>query len=94
MMVLARAHSKFDGCLMALTTIRLTPLTFEEFSSMIMEEENRLKVGSSINEAYVTNVKGKDKAKYSSETLDKKKKMMNCFHCGKKGHMSKEWCKK
>ena len=31
---------KFDGFVMTLTTtIRPTPLTFEEFSSMIMEEE-------------------------------------------------------
>jgi len=60
---------------MALTTIKPTPLTFEEFNSMIMEEEIQLKVGSCIDEAYVVNVKGKDKAKYSGETLDKKKKM-------------------
>jgi len=83
---------KFDGCLMALTTIRPTPLTFEEFNSMIMEAEIQLKVGSSTDKAYVTNVKGKDKVKDSNETLDKKKKM-KCFHCGKKGCISKVWCK-
>jgi hypothetical protein len=85
---------KFDGFVTALTTaVRPTPLTFEEFSSMVMEEEMRLKVRSSADEAYAASAKGKGKSKDSGESSDRKKKM-KCFYCGKKGHMAKECRKK
>ena len=85
---------KFDGFVTTLTRIvKPTPLTFEEFSSMIMEDEMRLKVRCSADEAYVVNAKGKGKAKDSGESSDRKKKM-KCFYCGKKGHMGKECRKK
>ena len=85
---------KFDGFVTALTTaVRPTPLTFEEFSSMVMEEEMRLKVRSSADEAYAASAKGKGKSKDSGEYSDRKKKM-KCFYCGKKGHMEKECQKK
>ena len=62
---------KFDGFVTTLTTtVKLTPLTFEEFNSMIMEEEMRLKVCISANEAYAANTKRKRKAKDSSESFD------------------------
>jgi len=81
---------KFNGFIMALTTtLKPTPLTFEDFSSMIMEEEMRLKVRRNIDEAYVANAKGKDKAKDSGEFFYIKKNM-NCFYHGKKGHMVKD----
>ena len=63
-MCLRALPPKFDGFVTVLTTtVKLTPLTFEEFSSMIMEEEMRLKLHSSVDEAYATSAKGKGKSK-------------------------------
>jgi len=73
--------------------MKTNPLTFEEFNSMITEEEMQLKVCSSASEAYSTNVKGKGKAKDSGQSSYWKKKM-KCFYYGKKGHIVKECRKK
>jgi len=84
----------FDGFITTLTTkVRPTPLTFEEFKSMMMEEEVSFKVGSSISESYDANVKGKCKGKDSGKSFNQKKKM-KCFYHGNKVHMAKECRKK
>jgi len=82
---------KFDGFVTTLTTtIRPTPLTLEEFSSMIMEEEMGLKARNGVDEAYDANTKDTRKSKESSSSSQSRKKKMKCFYCSKKGRMAKE----
>jgi len=86
--------SKFDRLVTTLTTTFMpTPLTFEELSSMIMEEEMRLKVCRSTDEAHTANEKGKGKAMDLGNSSNQKKNM-KYFYIGKKGHMEKECEKK
>jgi len=69
------------------------PLTFEEFSCMIVEKEMYLMVRSSSNKAYTMNSKGNGKSKDSSESSNRNEKM-KLFYCGKKLHMVMECRKK
>lgn len=86
---------KFEGFVTALTTAqRPTPLTFEEFSSLLQDEELRLKTRNGGDSAFTASTKGKGKGKESGNSSDSRKKKMKCFYCNKKGHLAKECRKK
>ena len=85
---------KFDGLVTALNTqVRNPPLTFEEFSAMLLEEEMRLKSRDAGNggDSALT---AKAKAKGEKKKDGKKKFKGKCHYCGKSGHMAKECRKK
>ena len=83
---------KYDGLVTALNTqIRTPPLTFEEFSSMLLEEELRLK--SRDGETSVALTMKTDWKNNNKQRPKKKRFQGSCHYCSKKGHVVKE-CRK
>ena len=92
---------KFDILATTLNTqVRVPPLTFEDFSSILQEEELRQKARQQPqgeDATFSTNQKkgkAKDSRNSSSFAKDKKKKKMKCFYCKKAGHIQSECRKK
>lgn len=90
--------AKYDGLVTALNTqVRPSPLTFEELSAMLLEEELRLKTREGGSDAaFFANNKGKGIASSdgSKKKLKKKKFSGSCYYCDKKGHTVKDCRKK
>lgn len=83
---------KYDGLVTALNTqVRTPPLTFEEFTAMLQEEEMRLKSRENqLDSAFSAKVKSSQDDKKKGK---KKKFSGSCYYCNKKGHAVRD-CRK
>ena len=83
---------KYDALVMTLNTqVRNPPLTFEEFSAMLLEEEMRMKTRDGRSDAAFS---ATSKGKGSEKKNGKKKFSGKCHYCNKSGHMVKDCRKK